>query len=266
MGGAGFAEGADAFGVVGGAVGAGEHFGGEDAGGLPGHFAGFLDEIEAAAEGFLGDGGEVGGGMGGAVVEFEGGADFVDEAEFAGFGGGEEAAGQGEFDGAAFAHGEGEGAEGDEGEGAVADFGEAELDALGGDDDVGVGEEAEAGGEAGALDGGDDGFMVVEAEGEELFVEGLGVEGFGEEGVGEVEAGAEDGAFGVEEDGADGAVFAGVGEDGEEVAAEGFVEGVFVVGAVEGEAEDAFFVADQKRGHDATSVRDGGRGGEMEWG
>ncbi len=210
----------DAFAEVSGAEGAVAVFGGEAAGGFPAHFAAFLDEVEAAAEGFLAGEGELAGGGDGAVVELESRSDLVDEAVLLGIGGGEDAAGEGELDGAALADGEGDGAVGDEGPIAGADLGEAEGGALGGEDDVAVGDEADGAAESGALDGGDDGFVIVQAEGEEGLLDLDDFEGVGEEELIEIDAGAEGGAGGVKEDAADGAVLAGVLERGDEVAAE----------------------------------------------
>jgi len=118
--------------------------------------------------------------------------DFVDKAVLAGFGSGEDTAGQGEFKGAALPHGGGAGPEYEEGPKSDADLRQAESGVGGGDNYVAVGNQAGSTCQGGAVDSGNDRRGEPGAGGEEALVEGVDIGCIGGgRGLGKVHAGAE---------------------------------------------------------------------------
>jgi len=235
--GAFFAEGAKAFAEIVTREDVVPHLLGEGAGLVRREGSGSMDELEAGLDGGRAGGREPEGDIAGTVGRIVG--DLVDECAVAGLGGGEEAAGKGEFEGAAGSEGGFHGAVNEERPEAEANLGETEGGVGGGDDDVSVGDESGTAAEGGAVNGGDERAREAGADGEKLLVKAADFVSVG--GVldlGEVHAGAEGGAVGSEEDGTDRGVLVSVVEGVDEGAAQVGVEGVALVRAVEGEIEE----------------------------
>ena len=163
---------------------------------------------------------------------------FVDQTQFAGLGGLENPAGEREFQGPALAQGGGHGVKDQERPEPQADFGEAEGGSGSARHDVAIGDQSGAAAQRGPWTAAISGLARRAPEGEQLLVEQAERVRNARTDLAEVHPGAEGLAAPGEQNGADGRILFGVLDRSDEGAGKLCIEGVALIGAIDGNPQN----------------------------